>query len=226
MSQKILLVDDAAEVRESLATLLGQVYNVTTAENGEQGMQRCQEDGPFAVIVSDYDMPGLKGTDFLAQVSSTWPETVGVMLTGLADLDVAVQALHRGRVFRFLSKPASFDVLRGAIDEALERHEQIVADRQFAEELMFSKETLANFTAVLEQRINRQTAALTRMHEFAVDLNAASSLEDIARLTANATYEILGGRGVHVQIWDGGARELGVESATGPRCPPRSTRRS
>jgi len=216
LNSKILLVDDAAEVRETLGALLGQKYDVVVAKDAEDGIERCRKDGPFAVVVSDYDMPGRKGTEFLAQVSSTWPETVGVMLTGVADLDVVVQALHQGRVYRFLSKPASFDVLSAAIDDALEKHEQIVSDRLFAEELIFSKETLANFTAVLEQRINRQTAALTRMHEFAVDLNAANSLNEIASLAARASFEILGGRGVHVQIWDGGSRELGVGAAVGP----------
>jgi response regulator RpfG family c-di-GMP phosphodiesterase len=210
------LVEDSADAREPLARLLEREWPVVAAQGGEEALRLCREQGPFAVVVTDHEMPGMKGTELLERISSSWPETVGVMLTGKANLEVAVRALHQGRVFRFLRKPYEVDSLLSALREAVERHAQIVEDRRFAEELVHSKESLASFTAALEERIQRQTAALTRLHEFAVALNGAGSLEEILNLAADATFEILGGRGVIVQIWDEATNAFGVAAARGP----------
>jgi response regulator RpfG family c-di-GMP phosphodiesterase len=139
-----------------------------------------------------------------------------IMLTGVGDLKLAVQALHDGRIFRFLAKPCPYEQLAAAIADATAQHESYERELLLKEQLQFSKETLEGFTELLEERISAQTAALRRMNRFALDLNGARSIEEIAERAAQAASEILGGRGVHVQVWDPAGPSAGVEAGAGP----------
>src|SRR6185503_2905107 len=82
--------------------------------------------------------------------------------------------------------------------------------------LKFSKDALAGFNLRLESVVDRQTKALLRLHEFATQLCRAGGLREIVRTAAQAASDVLGGRGVHVQLWDADAGSGGVEAGAGP----------
>jgi len=65
--------------------------------------------GPFPVVVSDCRMPDIDGIQFLALVRKIAPDTVRMMLTGNHDLETAMEAINRGEIFRFLTKPCPPD---------------------------------------------------------------------------------------------------------------------
>jgi response regulator RpfG family c-di-GMP phosphodiesterase len=216
LSSKILLVDDVDEVRTSVARMLSRLYDVKTASNAEEAIRTFASEGPFPVVVSDYAMPGMDGLELLREVHAHAPETVGVLLTGVVDLDIAVAAVHEGGVFRFLAKPAGYETLKDAIDQALAEHTRLDAEHTASDRLLFVKESLESMTEGLEERIRGQSEALRRLHEFTKDLCAASSLQAIVTLTAEAASHVLGRRGVYVQVWDDATRAPAVEANSGP----------
>ncbi len=67
-SQRILCIDDEPNVLNALRRQLRKSYEVTTATSGPAGLSVLQEDGPFAVVVADYNMPGMNGVAFLHEV--------------------------------------------------------------------------------------------------------------------------------------------------------------
>lgn len=216
MIAKILLVDDVDEVRNSVAQMLSRRYDVKTASNASDAIRAFATDGPFPVVISDYAMPGMDGIELLREVNAHSPETVGVLLTGVTELDLAVAAVHSRGVYRFLSKPAGYETLVRAIDEALAHHAHLEDTNITSERLLFAKESFESLAETLEDRIHRQGDALRRLHTFTKDLCAAVDLKNIVQVAAEAASEVLGGRGVHVQVWDDSAQRAAVEAGAGP----------
>lgn len=122
---KILLVDDDENLLLSLKRNLRKEYAVFCSLSGEEGLERLQIE-EFAVVVSDFQMPGMNGIAFLQMVRELSPGTSRVMLTGQADLTVALEAMNKGNVFRFLEKPTSAEELKVVLTEAVELYHYFV----------------------------------------------------------------------------------------------------
>jgi CheY-like chemotaxis protein len=106
---------------------------------------------PFSVIVSDFQMPGLNGIDFLKRVRTIAPATVRIMLTGQADLDASMRAVNEGEVFRFLTKPCPSDTLATALGSAVRQFELERAERELLEQtLTGTVETLVELVGLLD----------------------------------------------------------------------------
>ena len=163
---KVLLVDDAAEVLQSLERALSVRFDVATACDAERALVCLEQHGPFAVVVTDHEMPGMKGTEFLAEVHRRFPESVGIMLTGVVELDVAIRALHSGRILRFLEKPCPQEELIAAVLDGVIEHRRKVRARLHEGELEFSRDALWDFNAALTIRIREQTQALHKLNQF------------------------------------------------------------
>ncbi len=118
---RVLLVDDDAALLESLARLLRPEMEIRTAASGRGALDALAAEGPFDVVVSDLKMPGMDGIELLSRVSRQCPDTVRVLLTGHADLRVAMDAANLGYVYRFLTKPCPPELLLLEVRQSLER---------------------------------------------------------------------------------------------------------
>jgi serine phosphatase RsbU (regulator of sigma subunit) len=122
MKAKVLLVDDDALILAGLKRHLRNQFRIETALSGEEGLKRIEENGPFAVIVSDFSMPGMNGIEFLCRVKETDPDSMRMMLTGSADMSTAIQAVNEGSIFQFHPKPCPADTLGKAIQSGIEAY--------------------------------------------------------------------------------------------------------
>ena len=84
---KILCVDDEQHILASYRRQLRKDFDIDTASSGPEGLEAIQTNGPFAVIVSDMQMPGMNGVQFLSEARKIAPNSVRMMLTGVADQD-------------------------------------------------------------------------------------------------------------------------------------------
>ena len=123
MPAKVLFVDDEPNVLDALRRSLGRRYDVYCATSGIEALSMMESLGPFAVIITDMQMPGMTGLELLRVVRGRSPEMVRLVLSGHADFDAAIAAVTEGAVFRFHTKPVSPDVLCASIESALVRHE-------------------------------------------------------------------------------------------------------
>ncbi len=214
---RILVVDDVAEVRNGLRRTLRREYDVVVADSGEAGLAALEGAGEhedFSVVISDQEMPHMTGIEFLGRVRSRYPDVVRIMLTGLPGFDLAVNAMHKGQVFRFLTKPCATDELLEAVSSAVSVRTKLVEKRLQASRLNFSFESLTVMNRSLAEQVDSHSRSLHCMQRFAVELNEVNDLHGVAQASASALFETLGERGVHVQIWD--PEEVGVESSLGP----------
>ncbi len=126
MKAKVLLVDDEDHILETFRREFRNHYNMSFASSAWEALAIIEDQGPFAVVVSDWKMPGTDGVAFLGEVMKRAPETTRIMLTGVASGQLAVDAVNRGYLFRFHSKPCPLPELQVSIEDgiALYREQQ------------------------------------------------------------------------------------------------------
>jgi serine phosphatase RsbU (regulator of sigma subunit) len=130
MKDKVLLVDDDDMVLAGLKRQLRNQFSIDTALSGEDALKQVRENGPYAVIVSDFMMPGMNGIEFLSRVKKTNPDTVRMMLTGTADMPTAIRAVNEGSIFQFHPKPCPADTLCQAIQSAIGEYRKVISDQR------------------------------------------------------------------------------------------------
>lgn len=133
---RVLLVDDDERLLNAARRVLRKKIDLVTANGGEEALNCLSGNGPFEVIVSDQNMPDMKGVELLAQVAKRWPTTVRIMLTGNNDQETAVAAVNDGHIFRFVNKPCGPQDLFEAITAAGGHHQWIMAEKALLEETL------------------------------------------------------------------------------------------
>lgn len=133
---RVLCVDDEPQVLDGLATLLGRPFEVVTAKSAAEALNIVRHEKPFAVVLSDMLMPETDGAAFLEKVQEVSADSVRLLLTGRSDLDTAIRAVNRGRIFRFLTKPCPPEELRDAVAAAAEQYRLITAERDLLEQTL------------------------------------------------------------------------------------------
>lgn len=139
MEMSVLFVDDEIHILNSLNRLLRkEPYTVITASSGEEGLEILRKHD-VSVIVSDYRMPKMTGVEFLNQAKKIRKDAIRIILSGYADSKVILDAINKGEVYRFFTKP--WDEIK-----LIESIRQSLLHFKFVEEhrSMFSQMNLKN----------------------------------------------------------------------------------
>lgn len=130
---RVLFVDDDPNILESFRRSYRKHLELATAESGREALMLMGRDGPFSVIVSDQRMPEMSGIQFLREAAKLHPDTVRIMLTGNADQQTAIDAVNKGRIFRFLTKPTPPAALLSAVQDGIRVYEGRQIERELLE---------------------------------------------------------------------------------------------
>jgi len=182
ISQKILFVDDEVLVLEGIKRQLRRQFDISVAEGGAAALALLAESEPFAVVVSDYNMPGMDGIAFLNAVYQRYPHTTLVMLTGRAELDLAVNALHNAHISRFLNKPCAKEILQETLIDGLEQYRLRRSEQLLQQQLQVANQQLNQFNDELESRVEQKTRALKLQYAYVASM--AQMLNSQAIVTA------------------------------------------
>ena len=160
-SRRVLLVDDEEQVLRSLRRALHpQGWTVETAQGGEAGLRIAQEFQP-QVVVSDFQMPGMTGVEFLSRVKALLPHSQRIMLTGHADPRAVTDAINRSEVFRFIAKPWDNTELVATVLTAFVHVELAEENRRLHEITQTQNDQLKTATSLLEERVGERTGQLS-----------------------------------------------------------------
>ena len=218
MNRRVLIVDDSASFLDGVRGILAPRFEVTAAASAAEALALCERQGSFAVVVSDYAMPGMNGVDFLAEQAAQWPDTSRILLTGCTDLALALEALERGSILRFLTKPPQPLRLIEAVGAGVDRYRAIEEERTFTEQLAFARESLQVLNGALEERLERELGHLDALARTSEHIAASSSAEDVLERTTEAVRELLGAQAPEVRATHGQGGLLFVPSQRlGPR---------
>jgi response regulator RpfG family c-di-GMP phosphodiesterase len=194
MNARLLLVDDDANLIAAFQRNLRKQFSFDTALSGADALQLVATKGPYAVVLADMNMPGMKGIDLLEQVRQRSPDTVRMMLTGNADQQTAVDAVNRGEVFRFLNKPCPPEVLVPALEAGLKHYELVRLERELLEgTLAGSVKVLVDVLGMISPHaLGRGQRLRDSMKHFARFVGAGPLWElDLAALLVNIGYTVV-----------------------------------
>lgn len=134
MINKVLFVDDEPSILEACKRMLHGEFEVDTAVDGDEGLALLRDRGPYSVVISDMQMPGMNGAQFLAQVRKRAAETVRILMTGFNDIDAAIEAVNQGNIFRYLAKPCAKEVLIGSINAGVYQYRLAMVEKELLED--------------------------------------------------------------------------------------------
>ena len=131
----LVIVDDEADVLQSVRNLLRMDYQVVTFQKGSDALDFLRSTPRVHVILSDQKMPGMSGVEVLRQAMTISPETTRLLFTAYADIGTVVDAINQGNVFRYLAKPFDPEFLSAVVRQAVEHHTLVVEKSRLLAEL-------------------------------------------------------------------------------------------
>ncbi|MDD5087813.1 MAG: HD domain-containing protein [bacterium] len=167
----LIIEDDTAVLHLLHETFSEQGWTVRLAEDIAQARIEMTR-SMFRVVLSDYNLPDGFGVDFLAEMRGTHRRTVPILMTGLADLNVAVDAINRGNIFRFVAKPLDIAALITAVHLAIEQFESLVKQDSLTHDILAHNRRLQS-AAVETETLLRNAHDRIRSEEQTVEQQKA-----------------------------------------------------
>jgi signal transduction histidine kinase len=170
----VLVVDDDASVLVSIEGVLElDGYQVLGVPSGQQALDLLGRE-VFDLVLSDLCVDEVDGLDILRAAFRNAPDTVGILLTGFASLETAVEALKEG-AYAYLMKPCEVVDLRTTVARGLERARLQRELRERVHELEAANETIRVLNLELEARVDKATAELREQVQLRDDFMATVS---------------------------------------------------
>lgn len=162
---RILIVDDDPMILSGYRRLLANYFNLFTLKSPRTALNLIKRGEHFAVIVSDYKMPEIDGNTFLDIIKDLSPNTIRIMLTGNADVDMAIESINEGEIFRFLRKPCPNKQFVKTLNDALKQYHLQQSEKVLLERtLQGSVKTLIEVLSMVNPEafsFSRQTQQLS-----------------------------------------------------------------
>ena len=127
---KILIVDDDESSLASMRRIMRGHCQIVTTTDPVQALKIIEHQGPFAVIISDYRMPFMNGIELFSKISTIDKNVQRIMLTGCAELQMAIDAINHGKINAFLTKPTPVGSIRSVVLNAIRAYNQSLVQHQ------------------------------------------------------------------------------------------------
>ncbi len=155
----ILYVDDEEQNLVSFRAAFRRHYSIFTATSGKDGLDILQNE-KINLVITDQRMPEMTGVQFLEKVIPAYPDTIRMILTGFSDIEVIIEAINTGRVFRYITKPWDTYELKMTIDNACQLYRLQRNNKQLLEELQLKvseqEKTLRLFQKYVPEEVVRK----------------------------------------------------------------------
>lgn len=169
---KILIVDDEIDVLDLVKDIFDfdNAYDVFTAVSGEEALKIIQ-DVNFSLVLSDQHMSGMSGIEFLEEVKKVSPDTIRIIMTGYVDVANAVQAINKGEVYKYITKPWDIEFLRNTVNRAVEHYEAIAETKRLQMDLQRANTELE---FKVKERTKELEDSLKKLTEINFELDKAN----------------------------------------------------
>ena len=189
----VLIVDDEELLLLSYKEMIRREgYRVVTAPSAVEALKFLEEE-PFALVLTDQNMPTLNGLEFLAQVKAIQPHSTRVLMTGMLDLSMVIDAINKGEIFRFVVKPCLREDLLATVKNAVQRYELIGQNALLQQTTQAMNRELEELNRSLAKQIAReaeQNSQLAGLND-ALEQNLNRSVE-LCLKTMETFYPSLG----------------------------------
>ncbi|OGP68148.1 MAG: hypothetical protein A2W27_07570 [Deltaproteobacteria bacterium RBG_16_44_11] len=158
----ILIVDDEESILNAFKRILAdENYEIQTARDGLDGLKKLRAaQKPFSLIISDQRMPVMNGVQFFAKAREIFPDAVRILLTGYADTDAIIDAVNKGGIHLYFTKPWREEELIAHIKQSLSQTELLMENRRLVELTKKQNEDLVELNKTLEEKVKEKTSDL------------------------------------------------------------------
>ena len=137
----ILYVDDEQNNLISFKATFRLKYNILIAPSADDAI-KILETKPVEIIITDQRMPNMTGIEFLEKIIGKYPDPVRILLTGYADMNAVIDAVNKGKIYHYLSKPWSELELDETIKKAYEVYKANKEIKEMNDKLAVSNDQL------------------------------------------------------------------------------------
>jgi response regulator RpfG family c-di-GMP phosphodiesterase len=138
---KLLYVDDEPNNLVAFKALLRREFDISTANSAKEALGLLKEQ-TFHVVLTDQRMPETTGVEFLESIIHEYPDPIRILITGYADIQAVINAINKGQIYRYISKPWDEQELRIAMQNAYEVYALRQANRELTEKLVIANKQL------------------------------------------------------------------------------------
>jgi len=157
--QPILYIDDEKDNLTVFYSTFRRYFEVHLASSGEEGLELMKKHD-MHLVIADQRMPEMTGIEFLEKIIPEYPDCVRMVLTGYSDVEAIIQAINKGRVYRYVTKPWQKEELKIIIEQALETFQLKRQNRKLVTDLQEANQTL-------EKKVKERTKEITDSIEYA-----------------------------------------------------------
>ena len=163
---RVLVVDDEEGVRNLLQRILSEAgYQVTTAANGQEALYKVSL-GEAEVVLLDIKMPGMSGIEVLRKLTADSPDYCVIMVTAVADIDTAVEALKTG-AYDYITKPFDRDSVKQKVQQAIKKWYRQAQEKHRYLQL---QESISEKTQRMQEQFTELISSLAREHKLLHEL--------------------------------------------------------
>ena len=179
----VLYIDDEEHNLISFKSTFRREYDIHVATSGKAGLE-IMEQHDINLVITDQRMPEMTGVEFLEKIKLQYPDCIRMIMTGFSDMEAIIQAINKGNIYRYISKPWNRAELKITIDSAFEVYNLKLQNRNLIADL---KEINQNLEKIVEQRtrqIEQQSRNITDSIHYASRIQSALMLpsEELDRL--------------------------------------------
>jgi response regulator RpfG family c-di-GMP phosphodiesterase len=132
----LMIVDDEEQILKMLARLFRSEFRVVTANGGQEGLKKFDEERP-ELVLSDQRMAGMTGIEMLKAIAEKEPGTVRILITGYSDIDAVIEAVNHKLLDRYITKPWNNDDLVEVVKQGAARYLKNAGIRPRGERIYF-----------------------------------------------------------------------------------------
>jgi LytS/YehU family sensor histidine kinase len=157
----VLYLDDEADNLIAFKAVFRRSYIIYTALNASEAWVHLNANS-IHVIISDQRMPGVNGVDFLSEVANKYPDIIRMILTGYSDMEAVINAINKGKIYYYITKPYRFEELKVIIDKGLDAYNLHKENIKLMEE---------NHSLVLKNVVQEKAQLLSQLETLKNQLN-------------------------------------------------------
>lgn len=157
----ILYIDDEPENLSGFKYIYRKDYDIHLARTAEEGLDILRKN-QIQVIVTDQRMPAMTGVEFLEKTREEFPDPMRIILTGYSDVEAVIQAINRGQIYRYVTKPWDKDELKVTIDNAIGSYNLKIENKNLIDSLKKANSQLEETNRNLEKTIEIRTLEIQK----------------------------------------------------------------
>jgi DNA-binding NtrC family response regulator len=181
------VVDDEENVLRSVERLFRrEPYRLLTAASAEEALAAVERE-PVHLVMADQRMPGMTGIQLIERIREQHPEVMRIVFTGYIDMNTAIDAINKGQVFRFVTKPWRDDDLKNVVRQALIQYELVAENHKLMDLIERQNLRLRQLNQQLEKQVAQRTEVV-RDFLRAKDKELSDALEAIRAAQAKLLH--------------------------------------